>query len=92
MNQVTMNHLRTAIDVRKLELVTEEIAEINREAAVKAEVARELDDFVATLNQPNSRLGADKPHLSATSGLTSLPAPTSGSVWEARAAPPRFPW
>jgi hypothetical protein len=44
----TMNQLRT-VDVRKVELVTEEIARINREAAVKAEVAREIDDFVRAL-------------------------------------------
>jgi hypothetical protein len=91
-----MNQLRTEVAIRKLELVTEEIAEINREAAVKAEVARELDDLVAALNQqrPSSRLGADKPHFSATSGPTRFSVPTlgSGSVWEAYAAPPRFPW
>jgi hypothetical protein len=65
-----MNQLRTAIDVRKVELVTEEIARINREAAVKAEVAREIDDFVRALNEqhPSGRL--DTGNLSAISGLT----------------------
>jgi hypothetical protein len=89
-----MNQLRAEIDVRKLELVTEEIAEINREAAVKAEIAKQLDDLVASLNQqrPTSRLGAGKPHPTATSGLTRFPVPTSGSVGEAGAAPPRLPW
>jgi hypothetical protein len=50
-----MNKLRTAIDVVKVELVTEEIVRINREAAVRAEVAREIDDFVRTLNQQSQR-------------------------------------
>jgi hypothetical protein len=54
-----MNQLRTAIDVLKVELVTEEIARINREAAVRTQVARELDDFVRALNQQHfgGRLG-----------------------------------
>jgi hypothetical protein len=52
-----MNQLRTAIDVRKVELVTEEIARINREAAVKAEVAREIDDFVRALNEQKRQEG-----------------------------------
>jgi hypothetical protein len=54
-----MDQLRSAVDVLKVELVTEEIARINREAAVKAEVAREIDDFVRALNQqhPSGRLG-----------------------------------
>jgi hypothetical protein len=56
----TMNQLRTAIDVLKVELVTEEIVRINREVAVRAEVAREIDDFVRALNQqhPSGRLDA----------------------------------
>jgi len=55
----TMDQLRSVVDVLKVELVTEEIARINREAAVKAEVAREIDDFVRALNQqhPSGRLG-----------------------------------
>ena len=73
----TMNQLRTAIDVRKVELVTEEIAKINREAAVKAGVAREIDDFVTALNQhhPSGNLDA-RQSLSATSGLTRSLVPT----------------
>ena len=68
-----MNQLRTALDVRKVELVTEEIAKINREDAVKAEVAREIDLLVTALNQqhPSGRLDAG--NLSATSGLIRFP-------------------
>jgi hypothetical protein len=87
-----MNQLETAIDLRKVELVTEEIAKINREATVKAEVAREIDDFVTALNQqhPSGRLDAG--NLSAISELTRFLVPTTGSVRKARAAPPRLPW
>jgi hypothetical protein len=92
MNQSTMHLLRTAIDVRKLELVTEQIAKINREAAIRAEVARELDDLVAALNQTDSTLGAGKPHLVATPGLTRFPIATLETLGEAPPAPPRLPW
>jgi hypothetical protein len=51
--------LETAIDLRKVELVTEEIAKINREAAVKAALAREIDDFVTALNQQRDKIGRD---------------------------------
>ena len=66
-----MNQLRTAIDVLKVELVTEEIARINREAAVRAQVAREIDDFVRALNQqhPRGRLpGAIVARFSGSAG------------------------
>ena len=87
-----MNLLRTAIDLRKVELVTHEIAKINREAAVRAEVAREIDDLVTALNQQNLSSRLDAGILSVTSGLTRLPVPTLGIVREARAALPRLPW
>ena len=54
-----MDQLRSAVDVLKVELVTEQIARINREAAVRAEVAREIDDFIRALNQqhPSRKIG-----------------------------------
>jgi hypothetical protein len=55
-----MNQLRTAIDLLKVELVTKEIARINREAAVRAEVARKIDDLVRALNQQHP-LGLMRP-------------------------------
>ena len=60
--------LRTAIDVLKVHLVTEEIARINREAAVRAEVAREIDDFVRALNQQHARGRFDAGNRSAVFG------------------------
>ncbi len=89
-----MSQLRTEGGIRKLELATDEIANISREAAVKIEIARELDDLVASLNQlcPSNRGGARKPGLVTASGLARLPIPIEGSFTEARAAPPRLPW
>ena len=70
-----MDQLRSAVDVLKVELVTEEIARINKEAAAKAEVAREIDDFVRALNQqhPSGRLGQflkARPHAPRTAPLS----------------------
>jgi hypothetical protein len=55
-----MNQLKTEISLERLEQITEEFAKINREAAVTAEIARELDDFVAALNNQQRQL---KPRL-----------------------------
>jgi hypothetical protein len=70
-----MNQLRTAIDLLKVELVTKEIARINREAAVRTEVARKIDDFVRALNQqhPSGRLDAESSSNQITTSSPWLP-------------------
>jgi hypothetical protein len=86
-----MDQLRNAVAL-KVESITAEIARINREAAVRAEVAREIDDFVRTLNQqhPSGRL--DAVDRSAISGLTPFLVPAVEGVRKAAAVPPRLPW
>jgi hypothetical protein len=70
-----MNQLRTAIDLLKVELVTKEIARINREAAVRTEVARKIDDLVRALNQqhPSGRLDAGNSSNQITTSSRWLP-------------------